>query len=175
MGMSLNRVMIIGNATRDVELKTLASGQAVATFGVATNRVYTDKNNEKKEEVEFHNIVAWGKLGEICNQYLSRGRKVYVEGRLRTREWEGQDGLKRKTTEIIADNVILLDRPGSGSVPSSGASTTTTRPHATQSFYAPTAMSQSPDLPTISIEDDMSTAPPGLKPDEEVKIEDIPF
>jgi single-strand DNA-binding protein len=116
--MNLNRAMIIGNLTRDVELRTTASGQNVATFGVATNHAWTDSSGQKQERAEFHNVVAWGKLAEICNSFLAKGRKVYVEGRLQTREWESQDGTKRNRTEIVADNMIMLDR-GNGAASAS--------------------------------------------------------
>ncbi len=112
--MNLNKAMIIGNLTRDPEVKTTPSGQNVASFSVATNRVWTNAQGQKQEAVEYHNIVAWGKLAEICGQYLNKGRKVYVEGRLQTRDWEGQDGVKRYKTEIVAENMIMLDRGGSG-------------------------------------------------------------
>lgn len=171
MAMSLNKVMIIGNLTRDVELKTIASGQPVATFGVATGRAYTDKNNAKQEETEFHNIVAWGKLAEICSQYIGKGRKVYVEGRLRTREWEGQDGIKRQRTEIIAENVIMLDRAPAGSAPGQGGGNSYARPAQPQTNNAP---KQAPgmDLPTISV-DEVPTKSQSF--DDEIRIEDIPF
>jgi single-strand DNA-binding protein len=109
---SLNRATILGNVTRDPEIKQLTTGQSVCTFGVATNRTWTDAAGVKQEKAEFHNIVTWSKLAEICGQYLTKGRKVYIEGRLQTRDWEGQDGVKRYRTEIVAENVILLDRPG---------------------------------------------------------------
>lgn len=102
--------MIIGNLTRDPEIRTTTNGQNVASFGVATNHSWTDASGQRQEKAEFHNIVAWSKLAEICGQYLTKGRKVYVEGRLQTREWTGQDGQKRNRTEIVADNVIMLDR-----------------------------------------------------------------
>jgi len=105
--------MIIGNLTRDPEVRNTTNGQTVASFGVATNHSWTDSAGQRQEKVEFHNVVAWSKLAEICGQYLAKGRKVYVEGRLQTREWVGQDGQKRNRTEIVADNVIMLDRaPG---------------------------------------------------------------
>jgi len=104
---SLNRATILGNVTRDPEVRQIPSGQTVCTFGVATNRAWTDSSGQKQEAAEFHNVVAWAKLAEICGQYLARGRKVYVEGRLQTRDWEGQDGVRRYRTEIIAENVIL--------------------------------------------------------------------
>ena len=110
--MDLNKVMIIGNVVRDPELRSLTSGQAVANFSIATNLVWTDQSGQKQQKAEFHNIVAWRKLGEICAQYLRKGTKVYIEGRLETREWTGQDGAKRQKTDIVADNMIMLDRVG---------------------------------------------------------------
>jgi len=114
--LSLNRAQIIGNLTRDPELRYTPNGQAVASFSVATNRAYMDANGEKKESAEFHDIVTWGKLAEICQQLLSKGRKVYIEGRLQTRTWEGQDGVKRQKTEIVAENMLVLDKPKEGTV-----------------------------------------------------------
>lgn len=110
--MNLNKAMIIGNLTRDPETRTTPSGQTVTNFGVATNLIWTDANGEKQKKAEFHNVVAWRKLGEICAQYLKKGNKVYIEGRLQTRDWEGQDGVKRYRTEIIAENMIMLDTKG---------------------------------------------------------------
>ena len=110
---SLNRATIIGNVTRDPEVRQIPSGQSVCTFGIATNRTWTDASGQKQEQVEFHNVVAWRKLAEICGQFLRKGRKVYVEGYLQTRDWEGQDGVRRYRTEIIAENMIFLYRPPS--------------------------------------------------------------
>jgi len=110
--LNLNRAMIIGNATRDVELRTTPNGKSVASFAVATNRRWTDASGEQKDEVQYHEIVCWGKLAEIANQIIRRGSKVYVEGRLQTRNWEGQDGAKRQKTEIIAENLIALSGRG---------------------------------------------------------------
>jgi len=101
--------MLIGNLTRDPELRATPSGQSVVSFGVATNRRWTDQSGERKEEAEFHEVVAWGKLAEICNQILSKGRKVYIEGRLHTRSWEAPDGTKKFRTEIIASDMRALD------------------------------------------------------------------
>lgn len=116
MARSLNRVQLIGNLTRDPELRYTPSGTAVCSFSIATNRNWTTDSGEKKEEVEFHRIIAWNKLGELCSQFLVKGRKVYVEGRLATRTWTGQDGASRSTTEIVIDDMILLDskRPEDG-------------------------------------------------------------
>jgi single-strand DNA-binding protein len=108
----LNRATIIGNLTRDPEMKTTSQGANVTTFSVATNLRWTTQVGEKKESTEFHNVVAWRRLAEICGQYLKKGSKVYVEGRLQTRSWDDAQGVKHWRTEIIADNIIMLDRPG---------------------------------------------------------------
>jgi len=109
---SLNKVMLIGNLTRDPEMKYTASGANVTTFGMATNKSWRDDSGELKELAEFHNIVAWNKLAEICQQLLATGMKVYVEGSLNTRSWEGDDGQKRYRTEVRITNMILLDSKG---------------------------------------------------------------
>ncbi|MCJ7739716.1 single-stranded DNA-binding protein [Candidatus Microgenomates bacterium] len=106
---SLNKVILIGNLTRDPELRYTPSGTAVFTFGLATNRSWTTQTGEAKEDTEFHRIVAWNKLGELCSQLLTKGRKVYVEGRLATHSWTGQDGTQRTTTEIVIEDMIILD------------------------------------------------------------------
>jgi single-strand DNA-binding protein len=109
MARSLNKVTLIGNLTRDPELRYTPQGTAVCTFSVATNRQWATESGEKKEDVEFHRVVAWNKLAEICSQLLTKGRKVYVEGRLQTRSWTGQDGAQRTTTEIVISDMIVLD------------------------------------------------------------------
>lgn len=103
--MNLNKVFIIGNLTRDVELRNTPSGQSVANFGVATNRVWANASGQKQQEVEFHNVVVWGKMAELCNQYLAKGRLVFVEGRIKTRSWIDANEQKRTKTEIIAENI----------------------------------------------------------------------
>lgn len=147
-------MQIIGNLTRDPELRRTSAGQSVTSFAVATNRVWKDAAGEKKEETEFHNVVAWGRLAEICSQYLGKGRKVYVDGRLRTRDWEGQDGAKRRTTEIIAENMIMLDRAPQG---------------VASGFKSPTAPAASE--PTLTSSEPVST---GDNIDD-IKLEEIPF
>lgn len=112
MAMSLNKVQLIGNITRDPEVRQIPGGQSVATFGLATNLRWRDQSGEMQNKTEFHNIVAWRKLAEICGQYLRKGSKIYIEGRIQTRDWEGEDGVKRYRTEIVADNMIMLDRKG---------------------------------------------------------------
>lgn len=109
MARSLNKVQLIGNLTRDPELRYTPQGTAVCTFGVATNRAWVTDSGEKREEAEFHRIVAWNKLAELCSQLLFKGRKVFVEGRLQTRQWTGQDGAQRQTTEIVISDMIILD------------------------------------------------------------------
>ena len=106
---SLNKVQLIGNLTRDPELRYTPSGAAVCTIGLATNRYWTTEAGEKKEEVEFHRVVAWNKLAEICSQLLAKGRKIYVEGRLRTASWQAADGSQKTTTEVVIEDMILLD------------------------------------------------------------------
>jgi single-strand DNA-binding protein len=116
--MSLNKAMIIGNLGRDPEMRYTPSGQAVTQFTVAVNRNHKDQNGEWVEETEWFRVVAWGPLAERTAEYLRKGRKVYVEGRLQTRQWEGQDGQKRYTTELIANTVTALDRrPETGDDP----------------------------------------------------------
>lgn len=112
--MNLNKVFILGNLTRDPERKALPSGQAVVNFAIATNRFYLDKNQQKQQEVEFHNVVAYGKTAEIITQYLKKGSLILVEGRLRTRNWQDQAGVKHYMTEIITEKMQLGPRPGGG-------------------------------------------------------------
>lgn len=164
--MTLNRVMLIGNLTRDPEVRVTATGTSVAQLGVATNRVWTNKTGQRQEEVEFHTIVVWGKLAEICQKYLGKGRKVYIEGRLKSREWVGQDGVKRNRTEIIAENLIMLDRAPAGSAPagSYGGNNVSDTPNgnmnSTASAPAPSYGAGDGNAPMI---------------EEEIKVEDIPF
>lgn len=112
---SLNRVQLIGRLGKNPEVRYTANGSAVANFSLATNETWTGKDGQKNERTEWHNLVAWGKLGEICGEYLTKGKQIYIEGRLNTRSWEDKDGNKRYTTEIRAENMIMLGGPGSGS------------------------------------------------------------
>ena len=115
MARSLNKAELIGNLTRDPELRYTPQGTAVCTFGLATNRQWRTESGEKKEDVEFHRIVCWAKLAELCAQLLAKGRKVYVEGRLQTRKWTGQDEVERTTTEVVISDMIILDSRGAPS------------------------------------------------------------
>lgn len=113
---SLNKVLLIGNLTRDPNLRYTGTGTAVCSFGLATNRSWTSQDGgDKQEKVEYHNIVAWSKLADICGQLLHKGDKVFVEGRLQTREWKADDGADRRITEVVIDNMILLKSSSGGS------------------------------------------------------------
>lgn len=109
---SLNKVQLIGNIGRDPELRHTKNGTAVASFSLATSEKWTGKDGNKETKTEWHRIIAWGKLGEICAEYLSKGKQVYIEGRLQTREWEDSDGNKKQTTEIVASNMTMLGQTG---------------------------------------------------------------
>lgn len=148
--MYLNKVFLYGNLTRDPELRALPSGQQLASFGLATNRSYKDKNGQKQEATEFHNIVAFGRPAELIAQYMTKGRPLFVEGRVQTRSWES-DGQKKYRTEIVVENFQFGDggRGGGGGAPAAHAGTT-----------APAASKESEDI---------------QYPDEEINPEDIPF
>ncbi len=141
--------MLIGRLTRDPEVRTIPSGESVASFSVATGRQWTDRQtNEKKSQTEFHNIVAWRRLAEICAQYLKKGRQVYIEGRLQTRSWDDPSGVKKYRTEIVAENMIML---GSGGA--SGDSMNSAAAAAAPANDVPPAPQQVPGEETISVED----------------------
>ncbi len=173
MARSLNRVQLIGNLTRDPELRYTPSGSAVCTFGLATNRSWTTDAGEKREEVDFHKIVSWNKLAELCSQFLTKGRKVYVEGRLSTRNWTAQDGAQKTTTEVIIDDMILLDNKG-GSAPSAGPSDDNFDPEQgpeTKPAAAKKPVANKDEVPPPSPASNAA----GAKSDEEVAPDDIPF
>ncbi len=147
--MDLNKVMIIGRLTRDPEVRTTPTGSNVANFAVATNFSWKDQSGNKQDRTEYHDIVAWRKLADIIGQYVKKGSKIYIEGRLETRSWDDQEGNKKYRTEIIADNMIMLDSKGGTG---SGGDNF-------QSGGAPT-----PPPP-----------PPAPPADDEIRVEDIPF
>lgn len=159
MARSLNRVQLIGNLTRDPELRYTPSGTAVCSFSIATNRSWTTDTGEKHEETDYHRIVAWNKLGELCSQFLVKGRKVYVEGRLSTRTWTGQDNQQRTTTEIVIDDMILLDNRGAGA-PRSEEPEAQTKPPMTKAKKE-------------EVKEDVQ--PKTAEADEQVVADDIPF
>ncbi|KKQ34668.1 MAG: Single-stranded DNA-binding protein [Microgenomates group bacterium GW2011_GWA2_37_6] len=133
MARSLNRVQLIGNLTRDPELRYTPAGTAVCSFGIATNRSWTTESGEKRDEADFHRIVAWNKLAELCSQFLTKGKKVYVEGRLTTRNWNAQDGTQKSTTEVIISDMILLDSSGIRSASSGQGRSESSSPAKTES------------------------------------------
>ena len=160
--MNLNKAMLIGNLTRDPELKNTPNGTPVATFGIATNQIWTDQAGQKQKRVEFHNIVTWKRLAEVCGQYLKKGAKIYIEGRLQTRDWVGQDGLKRYRTEIVADNMIMLDRAGSTNNDSFPSEIPTAPSENNEQVSEPSAASNEFSSNQQTEED-------------EIKVENIPF
>lgn len=164
--MNLNKAMIIGNLTRDPEIRQTGAGLPVASFSIATNMVWQDAAGQKQEKVEFHNIVAWRKLADICGRFLKKGSKVYIEGRLQTRDWAGKDGLKRYTTEIIAENLIMLDSKGT-----TGATYSNNNYNNQNQASQPSQSNQSNDITYDNIPNMDSGAPA----DEEISVENIPF
>ena len=115
--MNLNKAFILGNLTRDPEIRTLPSGDSVASLGIATNRFWTSKDGQKQQEAEFHNVTAFSRLAEICSQFLTKGSLVLIEGRLRTRSWEDKSGIKHFRTEIIAQNIQLAPKSLKKTIP----------------------------------------------------------
>lgn len=152
--MNLNKAMIIGNLTRDPEMRSTPSGQNVTSFSVATSLTWTDNSGQQQKKTEFHNIVAWRKLAEICAQYLKKGSKIYVEGRLQTTDWTGQDGVKKYRTEIVLENMIMLDKAGNSDTTSNN------------NFAAKTPANNqvNEELPVINADEE-----------EEIRVENIPF
>jgi single-strand DNA-binding protein len=166
---SLNKVQLIGNLTRDPELRYTPTGAAVCTIGIATNRTWTTESGEKKEETEFHRVVAWNKLAELCSQLLTKGRKVFVEGRLRTNSWTGQDGTQRSTTEVVIEDMIILDsrRPVT---PGEGES------HETAvASPAPVTPVEEKEAVISKKEHTKSEKKETGKPTEDINVDDIPF
>lgn len=161
--MDLNKAMIIGNATRDPEIRQTSGGQSVASFSIATNLVWTDQQGQRQERADFHNIIAWRKLAEIVGRFVKKGSKIYVEGRIQNRSWVGNDGQKRYTTEIVADNLILL----SGNPNQNGQPGGYNRPAQAPNNTPANSNNEQP----ISYEE----VPPAGGYEEEIKIENIPF
>lgn len=165
MAMSLNKVQLIGNLTRDPEMKQIPGGQVVASFGIATNFTWKDQSGAQQSKTEFHNIVAWRRLAEICGQYLKKGSKIYVEGRLQTRDWEGEDGSKRYRTEIVIDNMIMLDSKGAAiSMDREAGGIENSQDH-----------NDAPDFSADDSEQASQKAPAGKAADDDVTIDDLPF
>lgn len=153
--LNLNKVFILGNLTRDPELRQTPSGQAVCSFSIATNRFYSDSSGQRQKQAEFHNIVAWGKQAEIINQYSRKGSILLVEGRIQTRSWQDQQGNKKYRTEIVAERIQLGPRQGSG-----------------------TPGSRDEESPSSASMQDQREEPPIIElpgDEEEINVKDIPF
>lgn len=157
--MNLNKVFLIGRLTADPQLRSTKTGQSVAVFSLATNRVWNDKNNQKQEEVQFHNIVVWGKQAEIASKFLTKGQIAFVEGRLQTRNYEDKQGQKKYVTEIIAERIQFGQR-ASGQQGAGFAKSTATAGESSDNDQ-PRGDSVE-EIPTINIDDD-------------IKEEDLPF
>jgi single-strand DNA-binding protein len=158
--MDLNKVMLIGRLTRDPEIRTTPNGKNVASFSVATGYTWTDQSGQKKEQTEFHNVIAWGKLADIIGQYMKKGRQVYIEGRLQTSSWDDKtDGKKRYKTEIVADNMIML-----GSKPEGQASSSASN------YPMPSTPSRRTDMSASE-----QPEPSSDMPDIQIDNNDIPF
>lgn len=175
--MNLNKVFILGNVTRDPEQRAMPSGQPVVNFGLATNRFYTDQAGQKKQDVEFHNVVCFGKLAEIAGRYLTRGSLVLIEGRIKTRNWQNQQGVKQYRTEIIAEGLQLGPRPSGSPQSNQGAYSRPAQPSTPQ----PVQQNQQ-DIPII----EENNLPPSSfvnqeaptieeKQDGEIDVSEIPF
>ena len=166
--MDLNKAMLIGNIVNDPEMRTTPNGQNVTSFRVATNRRWKNQaTGEYNEDSQFHSIVAWGKLAEICSQYMTKGQKVYIEGRITTRSWDDpQSGQKRYMTEVVAENAIMLSQKRDGNAGGNyAAQTTASRPAPNTPQKNNNVSIPSPEqIPTIDVDDQ-----------DEIRVEDIPF
>lgn len=186
---SWNRVELIGNLTRDPELRYTPNGAAVATFSIATNRSYMSSDGERKEEVDFHRVVAWNKLAELCSQLLKKGVKAFVSGRLQNRSWEGQDGQNRQVTEIVLEDMIVLTNKGASegsfasnaptedvSVDELAAASTAEVPSAkTASEEKPQAKEEAKEEGEEKEEKETKAASTEPKEDVELSDDDLPF
>lgn len=184
--MNLNKAFVLGNVTRDPEVRALPSGQQVTNFGLATNRFYTDSLGQKKQDVEFHNIVTFGKLADISSRYLKKGSMVLVEGRIKTRSWQNSQGVKQYRTEIIAENIQLAPKSMAGGgenrpfsnpepqTPNIQNPPTEEIPVIEENYPNPA----SPDAPTLasnSNEEELKTASSEQNAADEIDVRDIPF
>lgn len=165
----LNRVTLIGNLTRDPELRYTPAGMAVASFGLATNRVWVTKQGERKEDAQFHRIVAWNKLAELCSQLLAKGRRVYVDGRIQYREFTDQENVRKQISEIVIDDMIILDNKG---VNGNGGGYNNGN-HAEEDLAAPVADNGLAEAPVedIIIPDDLGA----IEPVEPKTADEMPF
>lgn len=177
--MNINKVVLVGRLTRDPEIRTTNTGATVASVSIATNRFWTDKNGQKQDATEFHNIVIFGKLAELAGQYLVKGQEAYFEGRLQTRAYTGKDNVERRVTEVVATEMQFGSRPQGTSQGSYGAPRANVAPMAQQQQSAPRQQNNAPvanaapapiqraeeEIPTINLDEEQ----------EEIRIEDVPF
>ena len=190
---SLNRAQIIGNVTRDPEMRYTPNGQAVCSFGVATNRRWRDKDGNQQEQTEFHNVVCWRKVAEIISQYVKKGNRIYVEGHLQTRQWEGQDGSKRNRTEIVMEDFVFLTPKGATASAATPTVNEENAPTSDESESRPDSVGK--EFPSSAKATEGKPAPKEEKPapskpkkiagekkektekaeDEEINLDDIPF
>ena len=155
--MNVNKVILVGRLTRDPEVRTTPSGQTVTSIGLATGRTWTDKNGQKQEKTEFHNVVFWGRPAEVAGQYLIKGQEIFLEGRLESRKYTGKDGVERRVTDVVAESFQFGSKP-------QGAS----RGNYSAPAEKPASSDQSPkeeQIPTINLDEEQG----------EVRIEDVPF
>jgi single-strand DNA-binding protein len=155
--MNVNKVILVGRLTRDPEVRTTPSGQTVTSIGIATGRTWKDKNGQKQEKTEFHNVVFWGRPAEVAGQYLIKGQEIFLEGRLESRKYTGKDGVERKVTDVVAESFQFGSKPagasrGNYSAPKNQSASKNEAP-------------QEENIPTINLDDEQ----------EEIKIEDVPF
>lgn len=166
--MNLNKVMLVGRLTRDVEIRNTPSGQTVASLSMATNRFWKDKNGQRQDQTEFHNVVLWGRLAEIAGQYLSKGQEAYIEGRLQTRKYTAKDGTEKRTTEIVGENMQLGSRPqgaGASSYGNNASFGNSSAPAGATAASQPKKEMPAEEIPTINLDEE----------ENEVKLEDVPF
>jgi single-strand DNA-binding protein len=159
--MDLNKVILVGRVTANPELRTTPGGQSVTTIGVATNRTWNDKNGQKQEETEFHNVVMWGRQAEIAAQFLVKGAMVLIEGRMKTRSWTDKQGQTRKTTEVMCERMQLGPKPQGFSQPSGGFAA------------ASQPASKNSGAKEVSVEEEIPTI--NLEEEGDIKPEEIPF
>lgn len=174
--MNLNKAFVLGNVTRDPEMRALPSGQQVASFGIATNRFYTDQQGQKKQDAEFHNIVAFGKLADIASRYITKGSLILIEGRIKTSSWQGSDGVKKFKTEIIAETLQLGPRPGGSPNTGSGNYQKPAQAPASVPKSSGAAMEEIPIIEeNAPMTNFVSQEQPQGGEDAEIDVKDIPF
>lgn len=164
--MNVNKVLLVGRLTRDPEIRNTTSGQTVASLSMATNRFWKDKNGQRQDKTEFHNVVLWGRLAEIAGQYLTKGQEAYIEGRMETRKYTAKDGTERRTTEVVAENMQLGSRAqGSATTPRGNSFGAPANPMGGQASAAAQPAAAEEEIPTINLDEEQ----------DEVRIEDVPF